>query len=100
MRISDWSSGVCSSVLRNEIPLRVARQRRFAEMRISRKIVPGAGMQIGEIAATAAAHQDLLADAIGAFDHQHAPPPPAGGRCTPPTGRPAPTHDHVKMPTD
>src|SRR3546814_1113570 len=66
-------------------------------MRIRRKMVPGAGMQIGEIAATAAGHQDLLADAIGAFDHQHAPPARAGGRCTHQAGGTAADDDHVKM---
>src|SRR3546814_9360589 len=54
-------------------------------------------MQIGEIAATAAGHQDLLADAIGAFDHQHAPPARAGGRCTHQAGGTAADDDHVKM---
>src|SRR3546814_20020486 len=66
-------------------------------MRIRRKMVPGAGMQIGEIAATAAGHQDLLADAIGAFDHQHAPPARAGGCCTHQSGGTPADDDPVKM---
>ena len=63
---------------RDEIGRRVARQRRLAEMRIRRKEIRRRRAGVGEIAAAAAGHQDLLADPVGMLDHQHAPAAPTG----------------------
>ena len=56
----------------DEVAGRVARQRRFAEMRIGRQEVGRRGAGVGEVAASAARHQDLLADLVGVLDDQHA----------------------------
>ena len=53
----------------DEIPLCIARQRRFREMRIARDKVFGAGVKIGKVAATATGHQDLFADDIRRHAH-------------------------------
>ncbi len=54
---------------RNKVSGRVTRQRRFAEVRVGRQEVFRAAMQVGEITASTAGDEDLLADAIGAFQH-------------------------------
>ena len=58
----------------DEMPRRVARQRRLAEVRVRRQVVGRRRAGIGEVAASAAGHQDLLADLVGMVDHQHAQP--------------------------
>src|SRR5690606_20533140 len=49
----------------------MARQRRLAEMGVGRQVVRWRGAGVGEIAAPAAGHQDLLADLVRVLDHQH-----------------------------
>ncbi len=63
----------------DKVPLGVAAERRFTEMRISRDEILGAGIHIGEIAAPAARDQDLFARLLGVIQHQHRPTP--GRRC-------------------
>ena len=81
----------------------VARQRRLAEMRIRRKEVFWLAMQIGEIAAPAAGDQNFLADAVGVFQHDDAPPVLAGGNGAHQSGRPAAQYyrvigmDHISV---
>ena len=48
-------------------------------MRIGREEIRRRGAGVGEVAAAAAGDQDLLADAVGVLDHQHAPAALAGG---------------------
>jgi hypothetical protein len=47
-------------------------------MRIARKKVLGSGVQVREIAASAAGDQDLLADPLGAFKNHNPPAAFAG----------------------
>ncbi len=56
----------------NEVGGSVAGERRFGEVAIGGKKVFRAGVEVSEIAASAAGDQDLLADPIGAFEHQDA----------------------------
>ena len=63
----------------DEVPLGVAAQRRLAEMRIVRQEVVGFDEMIGEIAAPATGHEDLLADLVGPLQHQNATAPLGGG---------------------
>ncbi len=58
----------------DEMLRRVARQRRFAEMRIGGDEIGRSGAGIGEIAAAAAGHQDLLAAAVRVLDQADAAP--------------------------
>jgi hypothetical protein len=55
----------------DEIPLRIARQCRFGEMRVAGEIGPGFGIEIGEIAAPATGDADLFRRASGMIDHQN-----------------------------
>src|ERR1700720_2787076 len=56
----------------------VAGERGLGEVRIRREEIIWGGMQVSEIAEAAAGDQNLLADSIGTFQHQHAPPALAG----------------------
>lgn len=47
-------------------------------MRIVREKVVGLAIQVREIAATAARHQDFFADPIGAFEYEHVSATPGG----------------------
>ena len=55
---------------RDEIGLRVAAQRRPAEVRVARQKAIRRAVQIGEIAAAAAGDQDLGADPVGMVEQQ------------------------------
>src|SRR5690606_23484157 len=63
----------------DEVRRRVARQRRLAEVRVRGDVVAGAGAGVGEVAASAAGHEDLLADAVGVLEHARAQPAATGG---------------------
>lgn len=56
----------------DEIPLRVARQRGFAEMRVLRQKVTRARIHIREIATPTAGDADLFAGGFCMVDHQNA----------------------------
>ena len=58
---------------RDKIPLRVARQRGFTEVRVGGDKVFRRDLEIGEIAAAAAGDENFLADFFAAFDYQDAP---------------------------
>src|SRR3546814_2417156 len=73
MRISDWSSDVCSSDL-GAGPENF--QRGLAVVRIGREEILRAGYGVGEVAAPAAGHQDLLAGLVGMLDDEHPPAAP------------------------
>src|SRR5260370_16873703 len=62
----------------DEIVLRVAAERGFAEMRVGGKKALRRYFKIGEIAAAAARHENLAPPLISVFAHQHAPPPIPG----------------------
>jgi hypothetical protein len=64
----------------DEVVLRIARQRRLAEMRIGREEGLGPAVRVGEIAAPAARDQDLLADLLGVIEQQHLAPALAGAQ--------------------
>ena len=55
----------------HEMPGAVAVERRLAEVRVGGYEVVRRGVQVGEIAAPAAGHQDLLAGLVGVVQHQH-----------------------------
>jgi hypothetical protein len=79
-----------------KVPGRETRQRGFAEMPVRREEIGRRGAGIGEIAAAAAGHQDLLAAAVGMFNHQHAPAALAGGQRAHQTGRTAADHQRIE----
>lgn len=56
----------------DEVPLRIAAERRYAEVRIGADESRGLSVQVREIAAPAARHQYLLADPVRAFKYDHA----------------------------
>ncbi len=78
-----------------EICRAVACQRGFAEVPIGRNEIAGSGAGIGEIAAPAAGHQDLLADLVGMVDHQHLAAAPAGSEGAHQSGGAGTDHQHV-----
>jgi hypothetical protein len=55
----------------DKVPLRILTQRRFAKMLISREKVLRLDIEIGEIAATAARHQDFFTDLIRTLEHEN-----------------------------
>ncbi|MCY1176358.1 hypothetical protein D9M73_166250 [compost metagenome] len=55
----------------DEVPLGVAGQGRLAEVRVVRKEVGRLGVQVGEVAAPAAGHEDFLAWLVGVVEQQH-----------------------------
>jgi hypothetical protein len=61
----------------DEVPLGVAGQGGFAEMRVLREEIAGLGVHVGEIAAATAGHQDFLAGLVGVVEQQHLRPRPA-----------------------
>jgi hypothetical protein len=78
----------------DEIPLGVARQCGFAEMRVLREEIARLGVHVGEIAAATARHQDFLAGLVRVVEQQHLTPTPGGGQCThQPSGASANDHD-------
>src|SRR5690606_6938419 len=79
----------------DEVGRRVAGQRRFAEVRIGREEIAGCGAGIGEVAATATGHQDLLADLVGMVDHLHQAAALAGGQGAHQAGGPGTDHQYV-----
>jgi hypothetical protein len=56
----------------DEIPLAIAGERRFAEMRVLRQVIRGLCIEIGEIAPTTARDADLLARGACVVDDQNA----------------------------
>ena len=64
----------------DKVVLGVAGKRGNAEMWIVGKEPIRLGIQIGEIAASAAADQDLLAGMVRVIEQQHPPPAPARGK--------------------
>ncbi len=64
----------------DEIPLGVAGQGRFAEVCVVREEVGRLGVHIGEVTATTAGHQDLLAGLVCMVDQHHLAPTPGGGQ--------------------
>ncbi|MNI24573.1 hypothetical protein D3C73_781970 [compost metagenome] len=78
----------------DEIPLGIAGQGRFAEVRVLREKIARFGVHVGEIAAATARHQDFLAGLVGMVEQQHLAPAPGGGQCThQPCGASANDHD-------
>ena len=78
----------------DEIPLGVARQGGFAEVRVLREEIARFGVHVGEIAATTARHQDFLAGLVRVVEQQHLAPAPGGGQRThQPCGASANDHD-------
>ncbi len=75
-----WYGTPCLADHADEVPLGVARQRRFAEVRVLRKEVARLGVHVGEIAAAAAGHQDLLAGLVRVVEQHHLAPAPGGGQ--------------------
>lgn len=59
----------------HEVGWSIARQRRLGEVWIGRKKVFRADVEVGEITAAATGDQNLLADAIRAFQYQDTPAP-------------------------
>jgi len=66
----------------DEVPLGVAGQGGLAEVRVVREEVRRFGVHIGEVAATAAGHQDLLAGLVRVVDQHHLAPTSGGGQST------------------
>src|SRR5581483_7104259 len=81
---------------RDEIVLRVAGQRRFAEVRVLRQERAGIRVQIGEVAAPAARDQDLLADLLGVIEQQHTATALAGAHRAHQAGRSGTNEDDIE----
>ena len=62
----------------DEIRRRVARQRRFREVRIGREEVVGPRVQVGKVGAASSGDQDLLARPLRALQHSDAASAAAG----------------------
>ena len=60
---------------RHEIRRCVASQGRLAEVRIGGDEIVRAGMDVGEVASSAAGNGDLLADAVRVLEYHHFPAP-------------------------
>src|SRR5271157_2278026 len=56
----------------HEVRGSIAGEPRLGEVRVSRKKILGASVQVGEIAAAAAGDKDLLPDSIGALEQETA----------------------------
>ena len=65
----------------DEIPLGVAGQGGFAEVRVLREEIGRFGVHVGEIAAATARHQDFLAGLVRVVEQHHLAPAPGGGQC-------------------
>src|SRR5207244_4934498 len=83
----------CNQV--HEICESVSGQSRLSEMRVGRKKILRSGMQVGEIAASAAGDQDLLADPRGAFKNNDAAATFTGFDGTHEAGRSGPQYDGI-----
>ncbi len=81
----------------DEILLGVARQRRLAEVGVGRQEGMRTGLMVGEIAAAAAADEDLAARLLGVVEHQHGAAPITGLGRTHQSGRPGTDHHHIKL---
>jgi len=55
----------------DKVPLRILTQRRLAKMLIGREKILRLDIEIGEIAATAARHQDFFTDLICTLEHKN-----------------------------
>ena len=80
----------------DEVVLRVARQRRLAEVRVGREERLGPRLEVGEIAAAAARDQDLLADLLGMVEQQHPAAALAGAQRAHQAGRAGADDDDVE----
>ena len=58
----------------DKVPLGIARQRRFAEMRVLAQICRGFDIKVSKIAATAAGHQDFTPRFLAVIQQQNAAP--------------------------
>ena len=56
----------------NEVVRRVARQRGFSEVRISRQEMFRLAIGVSEVTAATAGNEDLFAHAVGVLNHGHA----------------------------
>src|SRR5580658_11380667 len=82
----------------HEVGRCIASQRRLGEVRIGGKKILRAGVEVGEIAAAAAGDQNLLADAIRAFQYQHTAATLAGFDGTHQPGSAGSENDDVVFP--
>ena len=82
---------------RDEICGSVAGQRGLGKMRIGREEIFGLAVEVGEVAAAAAGDEDLLADAVGVFEHRDAAAALAGFDGAHQTGGAAAENQCVEM---
>src|SRR3546814_15473963 len=94
MRISDWSSDVCSSDLSDEILGGIPAECGFGEMRIGGKIAIRRSMQIGEIAAPTTSNAHLFPGLVREFAQQDFTAPLPGDRSAHYPGCDSPQPDH------
>ena len=80
-----------------KIPLGVAGQRRLGKVRIATQVGMRTRLQIGEVATTTAADQDLAPRLLGIIQHQHPAPPISGLSRTHQPRRPGPDDDHIPL---
>lgn len=81
----------------NKIMLRIARQCRFAEMGIDRKVIGGIDLEIGEVTAPATRHQYFLADLVRTFEHHYLAAPFSCGNCTHQPGGTRTDHNDIVL---
>jgi hypothetical protein len=80
---------------RDEVPLGVAGQGRFEEMRVVGEEVGRVHVQVGEVAPATAGHEDLLARLVGVVDEQHLAAAGGGGEGTHQAGGTCADDHHV-----
>jgi hypothetical protein len=81
----------------NEIFGRISGEGRFMEVRITRNELLGRGVDIREVAPSAAGYPDLLARGFVALDNQNRAPSFSRLDSAHQTGRPGPDHDDVDL---
>ena len=80
---------------RDKVRRRVARQGRATEIRLLGDVIVRRGVEVGEVAASAARNENLLADALGPLQHSDGPPPLPGRERAHQSGRARAEHEHV-----
>ena len=80
---------------RDKVPLRIATQGRFTKVWVGRDKVVSTDVQVGEVAATTAGHENLLAHLVGFFQNQYTTTTLSGGECAEQACGTATQHDDV-----
>ena len=95
-RKTSWRRGDAVAIHEiDEIPLRVACQRRLGEMRVLRQERVRGAMQVGKVAAPTARYAHFLGRARGMVDHKGSPTTLGDARSTEQAGSPGAENERV-----